>query len=244
MAKPPAVGQPIREKPMSRNSTMPTMKMVLYWRLRYAFAPAWMAAAISCMRALPAGRRRITVIEKTPYSTASTPEAIAAHSHALAFIRKSPRKKAAHYSTPPLPPRAWLAQRSKARSDLELLLELAPHRCALDTHVVRQAVTVGRIGLTCDQRLEVAPAGGSDAEAIRAEVLGRELLFLVGNVSERHVADRPAVGPVGAAHDGRHDRVYALQSQLHRRLADGVGLLDIHPRGNMPRRTLQVVRDR
>src|SRR6516162_8287049 len=34
-----------------------------------------MAAAISCIRALPAGRRRMAVIENTPYSTASTPAA-------------------------------------------------------------------------------------------------------------------------------------------------------------------------
>ena len=28
------VGKPILEKPMRGNSTMPTMRMVLYWRLR------------------------------------------------------------------------------------------------------------------------------------------------------------------------------------------------------------------
>ena len=65
-AKPPAVGQPSGEKPMTRNSTTPTMRIVVYCRFRYALAPAWMAAAISCMRSLPAGRRRMADIEITP----------------------------------------------------------------------------------------------------------------------------------------------------------------------------------
>src|SRR5438045_1789421 len=51
---------------ISRKSTTPTIRMVRYWRLRYALAPACTAAAISCMRALPAGRRRIPVVENTP----------------------------------------------------------------------------------------------------------------------------------------------------------------------------------
>ena len=42
------------------------MPIVMYWRLRYALAPAWMAAAISCMRALPAGFARIQLIDTTP----------------------------------------------------------------------------------------------------------------------------------------------------------------------------------
>ena len=75
------------------------MRMVLYWRLRYAWAPDWMAAAISCIRALPAGRRRIAAMENTPYSTASTPAPIATHSHKVRSIAKPPPKKAANYST-------------------------------------------------------------------------------------------------------------------------------------------------
>ncbi len=66
MAKPPAVGHPMGEKPIAANNTMPTIRIVEYCRLRYAFAPAWTAAAISCMRALPAGNRRMDIIENTP----------------------------------------------------------------------------------------------------------------------------------------------------------------------------------
>ena len=40
---------------MMTNRMTPTMPIVVYWRLRYAWAPAWMAAAISRIRSLPAG---------------------------------------------------------------------------------------------------------------------------------------------------------------------------------------------
>src|SRR5690348_9651758 len=88
MAKPIAVHQ-LRPKPRSRNSTIPTTTIVEYWRFRYALAPACTAAAISCIRALPAGRRRIDIVETTPYSTAKIPAAIASHSQLLASIRSS-----------------------------------------------------------------------------------------------------------------------------------------------------------
>ena len=41
-----------------------------------------------------------------------------------------------------------------ADSNLERGLQLAAHRLALDAHVVRQAVDVGRVVLACDQRLQ------------------------------------------------------------------------------------------
>ena len=34
-----------------------TTAMIVYWRLRYAWAPSWTAAEISCMRSLPGGLR-------------------------------------------------------------------------------------------------------------------------------------------------------------------------------------------
>ncbi len=79
---------------MATSSTIPTIMIVVYWRFRYALAPAWMAAAISCMRSLPAGRRKMADIENTPYSTARTPAAIAAPSHMVALIiaGTSPKK--------------------------------------------------------------------------------------------------------------------------------------------------------
>src|SRR5215472_3507599 len=148
-----------------------------------------MAAAISCMRSLPAGRRRMVVIENTPYSTARTPAAIAAHSHWVASIRKSPPEKrprtiACRARSPAAAGRARTAARDL---ELEFVLELAPHRHALDTHVVGQTVAVRRISLPGDQRLEVTATGRRDAEAVLADVLPRQLLFLVGNFRERHV---------------------------------------------------------
>src|ERR1700674_1603012 len=83
-----------------------------------------------------------------------------------------------------------LAARSR---DLEVAGELPAHRDALDAHVVRQPVAVRRIGLTGDQRLEVAAAGLGDAEAIRADVPGGELFLLVGDLRERHLPHHPFV---------------------------------------------------
>ena len=57
---------------MIASSTTPTIAMVVYCRLRYAFAPAWMAAAISCMRASPAGFARIQLIQMKPNAIATT----------------------------------------------------------------------------------------------------------------------------------------------------------------------------
>ena len=42
-------------RPMTTATTTPMMAMTVYCRFRYADAPSWMAAAISCMRALPGG---------------------------------------------------------------------------------------------------------------------------------------------------------------------------------------------
>src|SRR5688572_16110244 len=55
-----------------------------------------MAAAISCMRALPAGSLRIANIENTPYKTAITPAPIASHSHVVAPMQNSCRKSASY----------------------------------------------------------------------------------------------------------------------------------------------------
>src|ERR1043165_8441155 len=91
-AKPPAVYQ-LSANPMTTNNTTPTMEIVVYWRLRSAFAPAWMAAAMSCMRALPAGSLRMANIENTPYKTAMTPAPIASHSHVVATMKNSSRNR-------------------------------------------------------------------------------------------------------------------------------------------------------
>ncbi len=42
------------------------MPIVVYWRLRYALAPAWIAAAISRIRSLPDGFFMIQPIETIP----------------------------------------------------------------------------------------------------------------------------------------------------------------------------------
>ena len=51
---------------MMTNRITPTRAMVVYWRLRYACAPAWIAAAISRIRSLPAGLAMIHLIDTTP----------------------------------------------------------------------------------------------------------------------------------------------------------------------------------
>ncbi len=53
-------------KPSTRNNTTPTMAMVVYWRFKYALAPCWMAAAISCIRSVPAGLASTHWIETMP----------------------------------------------------------------------------------------------------------------------------------------------------------------------------------
>ena len=65
MAKPPAVAPPSAHQMMT-NSRTPTMPMVMYCRLRYACAPAWIAAAISRIRSLPAGLAMIQPMDTTP----------------------------------------------------------------------------------------------------------------------------------------------------------------------------------
>ena len=55
--KPIAASQPsgVGAKKMRIARTTATIPIVPYWRLRKAMAPSWIAAAISFMRALPAG---------------------------------------------------------------------------------------------------------------------------------------------------------------------------------------------
>ncbi len=53
ITKPTATGQP--RKISSSATGTPTMAIVRYWRLRYAAAPSWIACAISCILAFPAG---------------------------------------------------------------------------------------------------------------------------------------------------------------------------------------------
>ncbi len=48
------------------------MPIVVYWRLRYALAPAWMAAAISRIRSLPAGIFMIQPIQTKPKTMAAS----------------------------------------------------------------------------------------------------------------------------------------------------------------------------
>src|SRR5438067_13076820 len=57
---------------MMKKRITPTMPIVVYCRFRYACAPAWMAAAISCMRGLPAGLARTQRMETAPYTIAAT----------------------------------------------------------------------------------------------------------------------------------------------------------------------------
>ena len=48
---------PSPRNPIRRKSTAATAAMIVYWRVRYAWAPSWMADAISRIRSSPAGWR-------------------------------------------------------------------------------------------------------------------------------------------------------------------------------------------
>ena len=125
----------------------------------------------------------------------------------------------------------------------EVGLELAfGTRLAANAHVVRQAVDVGRVVLAGDQRLEVAPAGGRDAEAVRGDEIARHLLFDVGHLgpaaparSSSDRASRTCAMMVGITAFMPFTRVF------HRRLAHRVGLVDVDLRGDVARGALQVV---
>ena len=58
-------------------TTTPTIAIAVYWRVRYAFAPSWMAAAMSCIRSSPAGCASSHRLVAMQYSTAITPQIIA-----------------------------------------------------------------------------------------------------------------------------------------------------------------------
>ena len=47
-------------------SGMATIAMIVYWRLRYAFAPSWTAPEISCMRSLPGERPSSRCVTSAP----------------------------------------------------------------------------------------------------------------------------------------------------------------------------------
>src|SRR5580658_364456 len=125
-----------------------------------------MAAAISCMRSLPTGNDRIENIEMIPYSTATTPAATASHSQFMASIQapyeKYRRGLKTSYARSLLTARLKLAAKYTIRgrragpSELEFGLELAFDRRALDPHVGRQTVPVGRIVLAGNQRFQIA----------------------------------------------------------------------------------------
>src|SRR5579862_2724996 len=137
-----------------------------------------------------------------------------------------------------------IPQPASPASDLETALELAAHCDALDVHVAGQSALVRRVRLTGNERLEVLAARFRDAEAIGADVLRRQLLFLVGHLIERNVSHAPAVWPVRLALNDGHYCVGAFERELYGCLADGVSLLHIDLRGDMARRPLQIVRDR
>ena len=56
ITKPTAASQPM-PKPIRIARTIATIPIVVYWRRKNAIAPSWIAAAIDCIAALPAGCR-------------------------------------------------------------------------------------------------------------------------------------------------------------------------------------------
>src|SRR6185437_6103058 len=116
------------------------------------------------------------------------------------------------------------------------------HAHTLDAHVGRQAVAIGRVVLATDQRLQVAPTGSRDAEAVLGDVAARHGLLDVGDLVQRYGHDLPSIRAGALAPDRRHHRVHAGQGVLHGRAAHGIGLLDIDARGNVTGGALQIVR--
>src|SRR5256885_5548311 len=59
--------------------TTPMIAITVYWRLRYAAAPSWIAAAISRIRSLPVGLARTRKIRTMAKATAASPPATPNH---------------------------------------------------------------------------------------------------------------------------------------------------------------------
>ena len=65
ITKPIAVSA-LRRTIRSTASTTATPAMIVYWRVRYAFAPSCTAAEISCIRSLPGERASSLCVTRPP----------------------------------------------------------------------------------------------------------------------------------------------------------------------------------
>src|ERR1700743_1346027 len=74
---------------------MQTIPIVVYWRRRYACAPSRTAAAISCMRGLPASAFITDAVAQMAYTTESTPQSTINHNAVIEFasnLKVTPRR--------------------------------------------------------------------------------------------------------------------------------------------------------
>ena len=109
---------------------------------------------------------------------------------------------------------------------------------------MRQSVLECWIVLALNEWSQVVAAFAGDAKTVFGdEVLGH-FLFNVGDVREFGDADFPFVGIIRCTHDGWHDRIIALQGELHCRFTQCVRLFDVCLGGNMSGRALEVIRHR
>src|SRR6185369_3101064 len=227
IAKPHAVTQPSWPmKPMMKNSTRPTIAIVVYCLLRYALAPVCTAAAISRMRALPSGWRRIHIAVTPPYTSARTPAT-------------SARTIAVFMTMVLLPVIVECGTAFLLR--LVFRTRLLRDGKVLQAHVLRQPRLVRRIRFPGDERRQVLAAFVGDVETVASDEVARHLLLDVGDIRELRHADLPAVWLARGALDGGHDAVHSLQREFHRGTAHRIGLVEVGLRGDVARGTLQVI---
>src|SRR5690606_26375533 len=128
-----------------------------------------------------------------------------------------------------------------SRLQRELAFQLLRYRFQLQAGVLGNAVLVRWVIFALDQRCQIVAARLGDAKAVGGDEVARHLLLDIGDLGQRCLGNAPAVLLALAAHDGRHHGVLTCYCHFHGSAADGIGLLDIHRRGDMACRALQVV---
>src|SRR5580693_6224983 len=137
------------------------------------------------MRALPAGCAKFQRTEKAPYTIARIPAPMARY-RALSSVISGPT--------------SYVIEKYKIIrvGGRELYHkgcgEALRDRNSLERDISRQAVPIGRVILTADERQQVAAAGRSDTEAILGDEMAGDLFLAIGDHREGRLADSPSIG--------------------------------------------------
>src|SRR6516165_6322162 len=110
-------------------------------------------------------------------------------------------------------------------SDSELRGQFLRHRHVLQLHIIGYAILEWRIGFADDQRRQIAARRLGDAKTVLSDKVGRQQLFLVGDLRERCGDNVPAIGCIAEPADRRHHRALPGDREFDRRATDRVGLL-------------------